>query len=96
MSTQIFVGKISFDTVEKGLNDLFSQFGQVNSARIMIDQQTKRSRGFGFIEMENDNEAKKAIESLHGKAFEGQNLIVNVAHPREDAPRRDAGFKRSW
>lgn len=96
MSTQIFVGKLSFDTVEKSLNELFSQFGQVNSAKIMIDQQTNKSRGFGFVEMPDDNDAKKAIESLHGKAFEGQNLIVNVARPREENPRRDAGYKRSW
>lgn len=96
MSTQIFVGKVSFDTTEKSLNDLFSQFGQVTKTRIVTDQQTKRSRGFGFVEMANDSEAKKAIESLHGKAFEGQNLIVNVARPREDAPRREAGFQRSW
>ena len=96
MSTQIFVGKLSFDTVEKSLNDLFSQFGQVIRTRIMTDQQTKRSRGFGFVEMENDSEAKKAIESLNGQAFEGQNLVVNVARPREETPRRDAGFQRSW
>lgn len=96
MSTQIFIGKLSFDTVEKSLNELFSQFGTVSSAKVVMDQQTKRSRGFGFVEMENDEEAKKAIESLHGKAFEGQNLIVNVARPREEGPRHDAGFKRSW
>lgn len=96
MSTQIFVGKLSFDTIEKSLNDLFSQFGQVSKTRIMTDQQTKRSRGFGFVEMDNDAEAKKAIESLHGKAFEGQNLIVNVARPREETPRHEAGFRKNW
>ena len=96
MSTQIFVGKISFDTVEKSLNDLFSQFGTVTSVRIMTDQQTKRSRGFGFVEMQDDNEAKKAIESLHDKEFEGQNLVVNIARPREETPRREAGFRKSW
>lgn len=96
MSTQIFVGKVSFDTVEKNLQDLFAQFGEVTQTRIIVDQQTQKSRGFAFIEMSNDAEAKKAIETLNGKIFEGQNLIVNVARPREDAPRRQAGFQRSW
>ena len=96
MATKIFVGKLSFDTVDKSLNELFSQFGEVKSADIIIDRATNRSKGFGFVEMTDDNAAKKAIESLNNKEFEGQTLIVNIARPREDSPRRDAGFRRSW
>ncbi|USN96278.1 MAG: RNA-binding protein [Candidatus Nomurabacteria bacterium] len=96
MATKLFIGKLSYDTVEQSLNDLFSQYGQVNSADIIIDRQTNKSKGFGFVEMADDEAAKKAIAELDGKEFEGQRLVVNVAKPREEQPRHQGGFRRSW
>ena len=96
MATKLFIGKLSYDTVEQSLNDLFSQYGQVNSADIIIDRQTNKSKGFGFVEMADDEAAKKAIAELDGKEFEGQRLVVNVAKPREEQPRNQGGYRRSW
>lgn len=96
MATKLFIGKLSFDTTEQSLNDLFAQYGEVTSAAVIMDRQTNRSKGFGFVEMADDNAATKAIAELNGKDFEGQTLIVSVARPREDRPRAQAGFKRSW
>lgn len=66
------------------LGNLFSQFGQVNSATVLKDKMTGRSRGFGFVEMQNDNEAEEAIKQLNGSDIEGRKIVVNEARPRED------------
>ena len=86
--TNIYVGNISFQCSDTDLEQLFAQFGQVDRANVVIDRQTGRSRGFGFVEMPNDEEAQKAIAELNGKEVDGRALTVNVAKPREDRPAR--------
>lgn len=86
----IYVGNLPFSTTDTDLEDLFSQFGQISRAAIITDRETGRSRGFGFVEMENDEEGKKAIEELNEKDFEGRQLTVNEARPR--APRTGGGY----
>jgi RNA recognition motif-containing protein len=84
----IYVGNLSFNTTSQDLEDLFGQYGSVESAAIINDRETGRSRGFGFVEMENAAGAK-AIEELDGKDFAGRNLKINEARPRESrGPRR--------
>ena len=84
----IYVGNLSWNTQEPALRDLFSQHGSVDSARILKDRETGRSRGFGFVEMPNDDEARAAIEALNGFELDGRQLRVNEARPREERPRR--------
>ncbi len=99
MTTKLFVGKLSFDTTNASLLELFKQYGEVTSATVILDKITNRSRGFGFVEMSDLKAAQNAIKELDGKEFEGQNIIVNTAKPpRESNDRtgRDAGYRRSW
>ena len=84
----IYVGNLSWNTQESALRDLFDQYGQVDSARVLKDRETGRSRGFGFVEMPNDDEARAAIEALNGYELDGRQLRVNEARPREERPRR--------
>lgn len=86
---KIYVGNLSFQTTEDGLNDLFSQHGEVGSVAIITDRDTGRSRGFGFVEMPEDDKAREAIEALNGKEYDGRALTVNEARPR--APRGGGG-----
>ncbi|MCX5752148.1 MAG: RNA-binding protein [Candidatus Krumholzibacteria bacterium] len=92
MSKKIYVGNLSFDTNDEKLNQLFAAFGQVTSANVIMDRLTGRSRGFGFVEMENNAEADKAIAALNGKDVDGRALKVSEAQPREDKPRGGGGF----
>jgi cold-inducible RNA-binding protein len=85
----IYVGNLPFTTTDTELEDLFSQFGQINRAAVITDRETGRSRGFGFVEMENDEEGKKAIEEMNESDFNGRQLTVNEARPR--APRTGGG-----
>ncbi|MFN8322895.1 MAG: RNA-binding protein [Chitinophagales bacterium] len=77
----IYVANISFRASEGQLKDLFQQFGEVSSVKIVTDRETGRSRGFGFIEMPNDSEGKQAIAQLNGVEFSERNLVVNEARP---------------
>ena len=77
----IYVANISFRASEGQLKDLFQQFGEVASAKIVTDRETGRSRGFGFIEMPNDSEGAAAIAQLNGTSFQDRNLVVNEARP---------------
>jgi cold-inducible RNA-binding protein len=86
---KIYVGNLSFDTTDSTLRTLFSAYGTISSATVLSDRETGRSRGFGFVEMENDSEAMAAIQGLNGKAVDGRNLNVNEARPRE--PRQGGG-----
>jgi len=79
----IYVGNLSFRTDDEELRETFAEFGDVASAKVVIDRETDRSRGFGFVEMDNDDEAKAAIEALDGAEVGGRNLRVNEAKPRE-------------
>lgn len=98
MATKLFVGKLSFNTTDESLQALFAEYGKVLSARVATDRDSDRSKGFGFVEMESDDDAKKAIAELDGKTFEDRTIVVNVARPKEDRPQnRDnfrGGFKR--
>lgn len=84
----IFVSHLSWGTNSDSLQNLFSQYGEVTSARIITDRETGRSRGFGFVEMSNDEEGQKAIDSLNETDFEGKTINVSVARPREERPAR--------
>jgi len=88
MAKKLYVGGLSYDTKEDILRDYFSQAGSIDSVAIITDKMTGRSKGFGFVEMTTDEDAKKAIEMFDGKEFEGRNLTVNEARPMEDRPRR--------
>jgi len=91
---QIYVGNMSYGTTEDSLRNLFSGFGDVESVKIITDRETGRAKGFGFITMNNDDEAKKAIEELNDKEFEGRNLRVNEAKPREPRQRNSYNNNR--
>ncbi len=88
----IYVSNISWGTQSESLQDLFAQFGEVTSANIIMDRETGRSRGFGFVEMPDDSEGEAAIEALNDKEFEGKVLRVSVA--RERVQREDRGYNR--
>ena len=94
--TNIYVGNLSFDVSEAQLQESFAAFGSVNKANVVADRMTGRSRGFGFVEMANDDEGKAAIEALNGSDLGGRTLTVNLAKPREDRPRGGGGGGRSW
>ena len=84
MATKLYVGNLSFRTTQEDLRELFAQAGTVESASIIEDRETGRSRGFGFVEMASPEEAAAAIEQFNGKDFNGRNLTVNEARPRTD------------
>ena len=91
MSTKLFVGNLSFNTTENDLQDLFAAYGPVQQVDMIMDRMTGRPRGFGFVTMENKDDAQKAIEALHGKNIDGRDLTVNEARPREDRPGGGGG-----
>ena len=80
----IYVSHLSWGTTSESLQNLFGQFGQVASAHVINDRETGRSRGFGFVEMNDENEGQQAIDQLNGSDFEGRTISVNVARPREE------------
>jgi RNA recognition motif-containing protein len=82
----IYVANIPFKAKDDDLRELFEQYGEVTSAIIIIDKMTQRSRGFGFVEMKNDAEAREAIQSLNGHDFMEKTLVVNEARPRTENP----------
>ncbi len=85
---RLFVGNLSYQTMENDLQDYFSQAGAVTSVNLMLDKVTGKSRGFAFIEFSTADEANKAVEQFHNKEFQGRALTVNIARPREErAPR---------
>lgn len=84
----IYVGNLPYSTRDNDLNQLFGSYGSVSSARVIMDRETGRSKGFGFVEMDNADEAKSAISELNGQEFQGRALKVNEAKPRESRPPR--------
>lgn len=84
MAKRLYVGGLPYATTEEELKTAFSEAGTVSSVRIIIDRITNRSRGFGFVEFENDADADKAIETFDGKEFGGRTLVVNEARPLEE------------
>lgn len=91
MGKNIYVGNLPYRTADEELQSLFEAHGNVISAKIIIDRETGRSRGFGFVEMENDQEALTAIDQLNGQEYNGRTLTVNEARPREDRGPRGGG-----
>tara|TARA_B100001123_G_scaffold349245_1_gene399158 strand:+ start:658 stop:990 length:333 start_codon:yes stop_codon:yes gene_type:complete len=87
----IYVGNLPFETTEDALQVAFTEYGSVDTARVITDRMTGRSRGFGFVEMPNNDEAEAAIKALNGKDFNGRALTVNEARPREDRGPRGGG-----
>lgn len=89
MATKLYVGNLSFRTSEDTLRDHFAQYGEVVSASVVMDRETGRSRGFGFVEMDSASEAEEAIKGLNDREIDGRNIRVNEARPREESrPRR--------
>ena len=93
MAKKLYVGGLSYDTTESTLKETFAQAGTVDSATIIMDRMSGRSKGFGFVEMSSDEEAQKAIEMFNGKEIDGRNVTVNEARPQESRPQR-GGFDR--
>ncbi|HEU0040089.1 MAG TPA: RNA-binding protein [Verrucomicrobiae bacterium] len=90
--SRLFVGNLSYQTMENDLQEYFSQAGVVTSVNLMLDKFTGKSRGFAFIEFSTSEEANKAVEMFHGKDLQGRALTVNIARPREErAPRAGGG-----
>jgi RNA recognition motif-containing protein len=94
MAKKLYVGGLSYNTTEAALKDAFAQAGTVESATVIIDKMTNRSKGFGFVEMSSDEEAQKAIEMFNGKDLDGRNVTVNEARPMEARAPRSGGFNR--
>lgn len=88
MATNLFVGNLPYSMDSDKMGQLFAQAGNVVSAKVIADKYSGRSRGFGFVEMATDAEAKKAIEMFHNKDVDGRALVVNEARPKEDRPQR--------
>ena len=89
MSKKLFVGNLSYQTTEDQLHQLFAEIGEVTSARLMLDRESGRSRGFGFVEMADDAAATQAIEQLNNSEFDGRKIVVNEARPMK--PREGGG-----
>lgn len=86
MGNKLYVGNLAYSVRDDSLQQAFSQFGAVTSAKVMMDRDTGRSKGFGFVEMGSDAEAQAAINGMNGQALEGRAIVVNEARPREDRP----------
>ena len=93
MGNKLYVGNLAYSVRDEDLNEAFSQFGAVSSAKVMMDRETGRSKGFGFVEMGSDPEAQAAINGLNGQAIGGRAIVVNEARPREDKP---GGFRSPY
>jgi RNA recognition motif-containing protein len=105
MAKNIYVGNMSYDTTQAGLQALFEEFGEVTSVSIITDRETGRPRGFAFVEMPDDDAANAAIDALNGKEVDGRTLRVNEARPREQrggrrggnrGGNRGGGYQRRW
>lgn len=91
MAKKLYVGSLSYSTTDASLRDFFSGAGTVESASVLTDRMTGRSRGFGFVEMANDEDAQRAVEMFNGKELDGRRIIVNEARPMTEKPPRRGG-----
>jgi RNA recognition motif-containing protein len=91
VNKKLYVGGLSYSVTDSQLQALFASHGTVESAKVVMDRDTDRSRGFGFVEMSTQDEAEKAIAALNGTQHEGRSLTVNMSKPREDRPRSGGG-----
>ena len=92
MGNKLYVGDLPYAFRDNDLEQAFSQFGSVQSAKVMMERDTGRSKGFGFVEMGSDAEAQSAIQGMHGQNYGGRDLVVNEARPMEPRPPRSGGF----
>ena len=92
MGNKLYVGNLPYTVRDEDLQQSFSEFGSVNSAKVMMERDTGRSKGFGFVEMGSDAEAQAAIEGMNGQSLGGRSLVVNEARPMEARPPRTGGF----
>jgi len=88
MATKLFVGSLPWAVDDQALEDLFKDFGQVSSAKVIMDRESGRSKGFGFVEFDDDNAAKEAISKLNGSDLQGRSIVVSEARPLEARPPR--------
>ena len=95
MGNKLYVGNLAYSVRDDNLQQTFSEFGHVASAKVMMDRETGRSKGFGFVEMGSDAEAQAAINGLNGQSVDGRALVVNEARPKEDRPGGFGGGGRS-
>lgn len=93
---KLFVGSLAWATTDDTLQAHFATCGTVASAKVITDRDSGRSKGFGFVEFEDDKEADAAVEKLNGSELDGRTIAVNEARPREERPRNDRGDSRSW
>lgn len=92
MSNKLYVGNLSYSVRDEDLQQQFSSFGNVQSAKVMMERDTGRSKGFGFVEMSTSQEAEEAIRGLNGQNMGGRDLTVNIARPMEARPARSGGY----
>ncbi len=92
MGNKLYVGNLPYSVRDNDLEQAFSQFGTVTSAKVMMERDTGRSKGFGFVEMGNDAEAQAAINGMNGQPLSGRSLVVNEARPMEPRPPRSGGY----
>ena len=92
MGNKLYVGNLPYTVRDEDLQQAFSAYGSVNSAKVMMERDTGRSKGFGFVEMGNDAEAQAAVEGMNGQSLGGRSLVVNEARPMEARPPRTGGF----
>jgi RNA recognition motif-containing protein len=95
MGNKLYVGNLSYNIRDEDLQQAFGQYGGVSSAKVMMDRDTGRSKGFGFVEMSSDAEAQAAINGMNGQALDGRAIVVNEARPREERPGGFGGGGRS-
>lgn len=87
----IFIAGLSYNITDADLNDLFGEYGEITSAKVVMDRETGRSKGYGFVEMDDDAAGQKAIDELNGAEYDGRTISVSVARPRTEGPRRNGG-----
>ncbi len=92
MSKKLYVGGLSYSTTEGSLESLFAQAGTIDSVRIITDRETGRAKGFGFVEMQDEEGAARAINMFNGSAFDGRTITVNEARPQTERPQRSGGY----
>ena len=91
MGKKLYCGNLSYNVASSDLDQIFGEYGTVQSAEVIMDRDTGRSKGFGFVEMQNDQEAQAAINGMHGQMADGRALTVNEAKPKESRPRTGGG-----
>ena len=96
MSMKLYVGGLAYSVTESELEALFAEYGKVTSSAVIKDRDTGKSKGFGFIEMSDDTEAKAAMAALNGKDVSGRSIMVNEARPQEDRRTGGGDFRRSY